>query len=125
MKLLLESWQKYLNESNLKLGINDLPYAFVDIVSAEREYPDLDLDGYLAISHIETKEKGRFRELMSDIEKLAKNYGFKGIVLRAETQDKEKISQDELENLYKKLGYIYYTTDAYEESDVFMIKRLY
>jgi hypothetical protein len=124
MKLLLESWQKYLNESNLKLGINDLPYAFVDIVSAEREYPDLDLDGYLAISHIETKEKGRFRELMSDIEKLAKNYGFKGIVLRAETQDKEKISQDELENLYKKLGYIYYTTDAYEESDVFMIKRL-
>ena len=125
MKLLLENWQKYLNESNLKLGTNDLPYAFVDIVSAEREYPDLDLDGYLAISHIETKEKGRFRELMSDIEKLAKNYGFKGIVLRAETQDKEKISQDELENLYKKLGYIYYTTDAYEESDVFMIKRLY
>ena len=46
-------------------------------------------------------------------------------MLRAETQDKEKISQDELENLYKKLGYIYYTTDAYEESDVFMIKRLY
>jgi predicted double-glycine peptidase len=124
MKLLLESWQKYLNESNLKLGANDLPYAFVDIVSAEQEYPELDLDGYLAISYIETKEKRRFRELMSDIEKFAKNYGFKGIVLRAETQDKEKISQDNLENLYKKLGYIYYTTDAYEESDVFMIKRL-
>lgn len=101
-----------------------MPFGYVDIVRAEREYPDLELDNYLAISDVKTTEKGRFRELMGDIEKFAKYYGFRGIVLRAETQDKSRISQDALEELYKKLGYNYYSTDAYEESDVFMIKRL-
>ena len=124
MKLIFENWKTFINESVLKFGFNELPFGYVDIVRAEREYPDLELDNYLAISDVKTTEKGRFRELMSNIEKFAKYYGFRGIVLRAETQDEERISQDALEELYKKLGYNYYSTDAYEESDVFMIKRL-
>jgi hypothetical protein len=124
MKALLENWKRHINESQLKLGYNDFRYGRVDIARASSEYSELDLDNYLAISDIETYESGHFRNLMQAIEEFAKKNGYAGIVLRAETQDKSRISQDALEELYKKLGYNYYSTDAYEESDVFMIKRL-
>ena len=108
----------------LSLGHNDLDFASLTLDSAENAYPELLLDGYLAIEDVETYKSGKFKDLMSEIEKFAKDKGYRGIVLRAETQDDSRVSQEDLEKIYQKFGFKYLDTEAYEESDVFMVKNI-
>jgi len=125
MKTLLENWNKFIKESKLRLTHNDFSFGRVDIGDASKEYSALGLGKYLAISDIETYESGRgyFRRLLNMVEEFAKENGYEGIVLRAETQDKSRTSQEQLEKIYKKFGYSYFSTEAYDDTDVFMIKK--
>ena len=124
MKVLLENWKGYLKESKLRLTHNDFSFGRVDIEKASKEYSDLGLDNYLAISDLETYESGRgyFGRLLNMVEEYAKENGYAGIVLRAETQDMSRASQENLEEMYKKFGYRYLSTDP-DDTDVFMIKK--
>jgi len=132
MKILLENWNNYLKESkrSLRLGLNTFSYGSIDITEIKREYPKLkwELENYLVLSMIETYEKGHFVSLMSMVEEFAKDNGYNGILLRAETQNINQRTQEDLIRLYERSGYSRYypkiDMESYSDDDVFMRKVL-
>ena len=130
MKLLMENWKRFLNESQIRrLGLNTFPYGQVDLALVRKEYPDLqdELYNFVALSMIETYESGHFFKLMKMIDQFVEDNGYNGIVLRAQTQDVYRVPQEKLIALYERAGYHIYPPKvqmkSYSDDDVFMIKR--
>jgi hypothetical protein len=114
----------------LRLGPNDLGWCFLDLAPATREYPDVHdkYQGHLVLSQIETFERGRFFEAMRLVEAFARDNGYAGVLLRAESSDARRFSQDALEGLYRRAGYSHLSPDevmdGYDEEDAFFVKAV-
>jgi hypothetical protein len=114
----------------LRLGPNDLGWCFLDLAPAVKEYPYVHdkYQGHLVLSQIETFERGRFFEAMRLVEAFARDNGYAGVLLRAESSDARRFSQDALEALYRRAGYSHLSPDKvmddYDEEDAFFVKSV-